>query len=242
MQQLYNRAYCYSIVVVASVWHLGIMCLLLGSALSYPSAQASQPSIGIALSDTCFIMVQQGFDTDCPSIEYLYSTGWDTTDPKVSGGFSVIDDVFQREFPQLQKHYRFYDFGTLPMIWIDPPADTRDKVRMIIIEAELKNYFAGGQMSKEKNQRSVSHDRYVDASCRNAVISAEKWSELIADTIYYMRNNCIEGYTNHDTIEVIEDEITEWDITTSQRWKDDQYLEWIKKNCLNSYGSCDAKP
>jgi hypothetical protein len=86
--------------------------------------------------------------------------------------------------------------------------------------------------------RTVFHDRYVDEKCKQAIINADKWEILLPDTITYMQHNCNDSYTSFEHKEIITKNLTPQDITTSQKYKDQKRLEWIKENCLKTYGIC----
>jgi hypothetical protein len=88
------------------------------------------------------------------------------------------------------------------------------------------------------NERVIYHDRYVDDDCRHATINAEKWKMLVADTIGYMRNNCDSAHTSFNHKEIIVTNMTEHDITTSQKYKDDQRLKYIKQFCIFKFKAC----
>lgn len=86
--------------------------------------------------------------------------------------------------------------------------------------------------------RVIYHDRFVDKYCKKAVINAEKWKMLLPDTIDYMRNNCDEKHTSFNHKEIVVQQLTPQDITTSQKWKDDQRIKWIKEYCIFKFKSC----
>jgi len=85
---------------------------------------------------------------------------------------------------------------------------------------------------------TVYHDRYIDLKCKNAIINADKWFVLLPDTIDYMRNNCEKSHTKFDNKEIITRNYTAQDISTSQKYKDEQRLKWIKENCIFKINSC----
>ena len=86
--------------------------------------------------------------------------------------------------------------------------------------------------------RIIYHDRYVDEYCKHAVINADKWLMLLPDTIDYMRNNCDESHTSFNHKEIVIQNLTNHDITTSQKYKDEQRLKYIKEFCIFKYKAC----
>lgn len=86
--------------------------------------------------------------------------------------------------------------------------------------------------------RILFHDRFVDERCRFAAINAEKTNELLPDTIHHLRSGCSEDSTLFKTKEIIYPNYTNIDITTSQKYKDDQWLKYVKEFCIFKYKSC----
>ena len=90
----------------------------------------------------------------------------------------------------------------------------------------------------KESSTTLYHDRYVDKKCKNAIINAKKWEILLPDTINYMQNNCAESSTNFNNKEIIVKQLTSQDITTSQKYKDEQRLKWIKEFCIFKFKAC----
>lgn len=82
------------------------------------------------------------------------------------------------------------------------------------------------------------HDRFVDVGCKNAIINSDKGMALLLDTISFMQNRCDVSATNFTNSEIITKNYTTHDISTSQKWKDEQRLKWIIQNCLTKYQAC----
>ncbi|QDI74069.1 hypothetical protein [Nitrosopumilus spindle-shaped virus] len=203
------------------------------------SNQGLSKSIGIALSKTCETMVKNNFSSNCPTYEELVQL--DSSNQYISGYFVYDDNGFyHRENPKLNNHYRFYDFEKEWNIFVDPPGDMRDRMRMIYLENNFDLYkISGVSYSKSDDQiRTYGIDRYIH-SCYYATIGSEKWLELLPDTIRYVRSGCDESHTKFkDTIE-IKDELVEHDITTSRAYQHNQWLQQVKDNCTKEYGVCN---
>lgn len=84
--------------------------------------------------------------------------------------------------------------------------------------------------------RVIYHDWFVDSRCKEAMINSDKWETLLPEIIKYLQNSC--ASTDLVNKEIIVKNYTTHDITTSQKYKDEQRLKWIKENCLKVYGSC----
>ncbi|QDI73890.1 hypothetical protein HOV56_gp01 [Nitrosopumilus spindle-shaped virus] len=202
------------------------------------SNQGLSKSIGIALSKTCETMVKNNFTTTCPTYEDLVQL--DSSNQYITGYF-VYDDngYYHRENPTLNNHYRFYDFENEWNIFVDPPGDMRNKMRMIYLESNFDIYKINGvSYAKGDDQiRSYGIDRYVH-SCYYVTIGTDNWLELLPDSVRYVRSGCDDSQTKFkDTIE-IKDEMVEHDITTSRAYQHNEWLNKIKENCLQEYGKC----
>lgn len=197
-------------------------------------------SIGIALSSTCVTMISNNFTTTCPTYEELIPL--DSSDRKITGDFIYEDGYWQRENPILQNHYRFYDLEKDWIYFIDPPGDMRDRIPMIIIESKLPTYMLSSLsfVSSPGNNNTLTYgiERYVDDRCRNIVIGSSDWKKLLPDTINYLRSDCDSSSTFYKTTFTEQLETTYQDVSTSQKYKDDQRLKFIKENCLKTYGAC----
>jgi len=193
---------------------------------------------GISISNTCLTMHKNNVTTDCPTYEAILALFPDTSNQEVSGRFSYIDNTLQRGSPQLQDNYRWYDYQQGVILFIDPDAQTRNEIGMITIHSSLPFYRIADMSSKvEDNKRYLGTGRYVE-DCRNAGIDGKNWIFLLGDTINYMRNDCDPAFTQfNSTIEYNKDLVVH-DITTSNKWLHDQFLEWVKENCLFEYDKC----
>lgn len=222
-----------------------LVCVVVSGAVGFVDAVSVTPltqSIGIAWSKTCMIMLQNNYTTNCPTIKLVYDLGLDNSNKIITGNFSVIDGLFQREHPKLINHWRFYDYDTSFYIFVDPPGDMRKYLKMIYLENDLPEYFAVGDMIKVNDTRVVHHTRYVNPNCSSSTITSEDWLTLLPDTILFMRHACDEDYTLITNHSIFVDEHTKQDITTSAKYQLEKYQSWIKKNCLKTYGICKEQP
>ena len=175
--------------------------------------------IGVDTSKTCKTIIKNGFDSTCPSIEDLIQL--DTSNP-LSGKFGMYDGVFQRGKPLVKNDHELYRFDADFGIILNPSSNVANRIKMIIIEPSLTTYLNPIDMVKMNNTRTVNHDRYVH-NCENAVITADNWKFLLPDTIHYLRTGCT--VTQFNSVETINDPVTEIDISTSRHWQDARKLE-----------------
>lgn len=202
--------------------------------------------IGVELAQSCIIAIKNNFKTECPTYEDLYYL--DSSNIIISGKFVTTDDFFHREPTKIKNSWRWYDMDKSPRIFIDPPFGMNNRIKMITILPNfdtyhrqndlLREYTGNSSSSMQEFDRVLYHDRFMNPNCSVATINADKWQILVNDTINYMQNNCNENYTEVDTIEIISTNKTKFDITTSQKYKDDQRMKWILEFCIFSYGVC----
>lgn len=186
-------------------------------------------AIGIADSKNCINMLKHNFTTNCPGIPDLLKLNLDNSNTKISGGFKKIDGIVQRDKPLLVNHYQIYRYDRTPQLFfIDPPSDMRDRIKMIIIESHFDTYLLDTQMFKANDTRTISKDRYIDSSCRNAIIGADNWRILLPDTITFMQHKCDESFTKIKTLKKISDNRTNTDISTSQKYQLEKWQKEVK--------------
>ena len=187
--------------------------------------------IGVELSKTCQTMIINEFDTNCPTYYDLQSLD---NSLLASGEFRLIDGFYQRDKPLYNNDHVLYDFEKDFIIIVNPSGNIAKRIKMITIENNMSHYFTAYDMHKnDDNTRTINHIRWVD-SCKNAVITAENWQKTLPDTIHYLRTGCT--VTGIDTIETIQDEITEVDLTTSPnyqaKWKQESDIIKCKGLCF----------
>ncbi len=193
---------------------------------------------GISISKTCYNIhrfAPVNSTTKCPTYESIMAVFPDTSVKEVSGGFIYKHNMLQREKAPMEKSYNYYAFKNGTYLFIDPDTETSKNLGMIVIESQLKEYPINYKV--ENNTRVIGVNRYIE-DCRNAVIGAENWIELLGDTIQLLRHNCHPTFTFFNDSKTIISEYTKHDITTSNKWLHDQFLKYVKENCLYEYDKC----
>lgn len=179
-------------------------------------------------------MIKNNISSNCPTYEELNLVFPDTSNKYFSGGFIYKDGYYQRDKPRVNNHWGIYEYDeNTNRVWIDPPGDVIEKMPRVYIAASDFTY----KIDKQKITNSsyiVGQSRYVSSTCTEIIISADNWLYLLGDSIYYMLNDCDPEYTNFDEIKLREWEATVHDITTSAKYKLEQ---WIKesKEAAKSY-------
>ena len=188
-------------------------------------------TVGINLSNTCILMLQNNLTSYCPDYRMILDLKLDSSH-KYSGAFNYTDGYYHREKPYVKNDYTLYDFHQANLI-VDPSQNVAARIKMITITSNFNQYLLEGDIVKENNTRIIHKDRYV-LNCNEAIINADSWLETIADTIQYLRRGCTGTLLN--TVDVIHDNVTKQDRTTSAKYKHDQWLaEAKKKYKLKSY-------
>ncbi len=193
---------------------------------------------GIQISKTCYNIHRYApinSTTNCPTYEAIMAIFPDTSNKEVSGGFVYKHNMLQREKAPMEKSYNYYAFKNQTFLFIDPDLQTSKQLGMIVIESQLKTYPVNYKVVD--NTRIMGEGRYID-DCRNAVITAENWIFLLGDTIEFMRHDCHPTYTLFNQTKIIYANLTKHDITTSSKWLHDEFLKYVKENCLYEYDKC----
>ncbi len=194
---------------------------------------------GITVSNTCLVMHKNNITTDCPTYESIMVLFPDTSNHDVSGKFIFKDNMIQRDKPQFKNSYNWYTFlGHETVLFIDPDTYTQKEIGMITIHPQLGLYKINKMSGKvEDNKRYLGTGRYIE-DCRNAAIDGKNWIFLLGDTINYLRNNCEAQYTQFNSTIEYQAKLTDHDITTSNKWLHETFIEWVKENCLYEYDKC----
>jgi len=160
----------------------------------------------------------------------------DTSRKDISGNFTMIDGILQREPPQLAKHFEFYRNNDAEHLFIDPPIDGTFHMDMIVIETQIPTYKVKESHYVTNGTITFGHSRMMDDACQNASIGADAWLLYMGDTINYMKNDCESEYTHVDTFKEWLLEPTE--IGDKMLFKFYQMEEWLKamvEKCLTRW-------
>src|SRR3990167_440925 len=215
---------------IVNIMVLGFVSLLAISWIdSYAAETFVKNSIGIAFSKVYISQLKLSPDLH-PNYHDLLALNLDNCNARISGDFKTVDGVYQRDTSNLlvnnAKFYQIKDY----LICIDPPRELRTRVHMIYLESQLDIYKTRDQLVKFNNTRTLSEQRYIDEKCTEAVIGAENYLKLLADTIHVMRNDCDYAKSTFNHIITIIDNATNTDISTSQKWKEDIWKKSIKES------------
>lgn len=157
----------------------------------------------------------------------------DSSNTDWSGSFEYEDNILLRQQPVNQYHFEYYRTnGINDVLWIDPPADVMNKIKMIYVESDLKQYkISGSYKIENQNPYLLGHSRHVDSSCRTATMTSNDWPFLLGDTLNFMQNDCDEEFTNFISIQKFYNSWTEWDYTQSYQYKLDKWFESAIESC-----------
>lgn len=186
---------------------------------------------GINLSNTCLTMLKNNISTNCPNYEQILTLFPDSSNKKISGGFIYKEGILQRQEPQYEHHWENYRYDeNKDRLWIDPPGDVLNKIKLITITSNDFTYKIQDQKITN-NSLLVGQGRYISINCSQAIITAKNWIFLLGDTMQTMKKNCIPGSSNFDEIKILSWEKTKHDITTSYKWKLDKWIKESKEKC-----------
>jgi myosin heavy subunit len=194
--------------------------------------------VGVYLSDSCITMIKNNISSSCPTYEDLVNL--DTSSKAASGDFVKTDGFFHREKSKYQNSHRFYDSDDVFRIIIDPQSNEMTRMKTVEIRPNFDTYVLETNMIEYDDINTyliVYHDRYIEG-CKKAVINADKWQMLLPDTIHHLRNECTLESTMYVEKELIPQEKTFQDITTSRDYLHKQWLSFVKEFCIFKYKSC----
>ena len=205
--------------------------VLLAQILSI-STGAAFADYGIVLDDTCLTMLQNNINANCPNYEQIMILFPDTTNQDISGHFIYKNGIIQRQEPQLEKHLEYYRYDSKDTLWIDPPGDVLEKINLITITSYDFTYKIGNQVITN-NTILIGQSRFISKNCDSAIITSKNYLFLLGDTMRFLKRNCDPSQTNFDETKIRTWERTKHDITTSYKWKLDQWIKESKTKCVN---------
>ena len=192
-------------------------------------------NFGITLDNTCKTMIRNNISSNCPTYEDIITLFPDTSIQDVSGKFSYYNGFYQRGPTKFTDSFEYYRFGDRPILFVDPPVETANRIKLIEIKANLDEYLLRGitkSYDAANHTLTLGHGRYVD-SCRLAYVDSSQWAYLVGDSIHYMSKGCSEDSTTFDSKRIIQLYKIKHDITTSYKYK----LEQWQKEMINKCGS-----
>lgn len=136
--------------------------------------------------------------SNCVSTEYLVKN-YDTSDFKISGGFTKINGKYEREDPPYKESTKLYNTNLVKphngtIVFVDPDMYTLARSKQIIIETTLKDYLIKAEKKTEidhdKDKRNVYHYVWFDG-CNIARIGwVENGTYNLPKVLQYMKNGC----------------------------------------------------
>ena len=200
--------------------------------LSFGAAYADY---GIVLDNTCLVFLKNNLTTNCPTYDLINLLFPDTSNRKISGDFVIKQGIYHRQEPQYEHHFNNYRYDeNKDRIWIDPPGDVIDKLKLITITPHDFIYKIGGQ-TITNNTLLTGVSRYIDPHCSSAIITANNFLFLLGDTMQTLKKKCAPNSSLFNDTKIETWEKTKHDITTSYKYKLDT---WIKESKIKCLGKC----
>lgn len=209
---------------------IGLIVLVVAIGVGLPSIYAD--NFGIILDNTCITLLKNNIESNCPSYEDIITLFPDTSNQDVSGKFTYDSGIYQRAPTKLFDSFEYYRFRDSPILFVDPPDETKKHIKLIEIKANLKEYL----LPKHQSYNATSHTltmgvgRYID-SCRTAYIDSTNWSYLLGDTIFHMQHNCSSNSTTFISKTTTQLYKVKHDIATSYKYKLEQYQKESLLKC-----------
>lgn len=163
-------------------------------------------------------------NTDYPSYELLYKNGLDNSVIQ-SGSFDYVNGIFQRVPTNIKNEEQLYAFTTNKLI-LDPSHRMQIKTKTIHIVPSLDAFILKSELQKINDTRIIYKDISISNDCKSATMTSTNWLSLLPKLIYFLRSNCNEDLKLFETFDIIKDNVTEIDITTTANY---QYQQWLKE-------------
>ena len=202
-----------------------ILVLTIGAG-TIPQIEAE--NYGIRLDNTCKTMLVNNITSNCPSYEDIITLFPDTSNRKITGEFGYYHGIYQRLPTKLINSFEYYRFWNTTILFIDPPPNTNDRIRIIEIKANLGEY----KLPKSGTYNPIDHSltlgvgRYID-SCRIAYVDSANWISYVGDTMKHMADNCSPESTTYIDRITTKLNRTVHDITTSYKY---QLAKWQQES------------
>ena len=211
---------------------LGLIVLTVAIGAELPSIFAD--NYGIMLDNTCKTMIKNNISSNCPTYEDIITLFPDTSNRKISGEFGYYNGFYQRLPTKFIDSFEYYHFGDNNILFIDPPAQTAERIKLIEIKANLKEYKLPNNKSYDTKNHTLTLGvgRYISA-CQHAYIDSSNWTYLLGDTIFHMQHGCSEDSTTYVSKTTTQLNKTKHDISTSYKYK---LAQW-QKEMINKCGS-----
>lgn len=227
-----------------------IILFLVVAAVLIPTVDAVRivDDYGITVSKKCQIMIKNNIPSDCPTYEQILELFPDTSPKNYIGDFKIIDDLVQREPMKLKIDNCWHFLNSLAWtqsktLWIDPPGCMQPYMKMITIESNFNEYPLEKNLSTQMKNNTIlmGTERYVNSGCSESIINAKDWIFLTGDTIRFMHHNCDPAFTSFNHIKKYTFEKSNQDISTSNKYKLDEFFKLAKEKYKVSYiGSDDV--
>lgn len=207
--------------------------------MSSQHAEAAQPIKGIAIYIDKTTQISK-------KVTYTDLKDYDNS-PKEIGQLITKNGITKRIYTDKQNNSEWLRFSDKPIIVVDAPGNVANKLKTMTIASQLPEFlrpdqykvteFKSGDAKAVKSIRMTSHSWYVDSRCRDGIITAHDWKVLLPAMIQYLNSDCTGSMPYNNTKSDIK-LLTKHDISTSYKYKDEKWLDIIKKDCLQKRNSC----
>jgi len=213
---------------------LTVLTVVLLAAFGVGLPQIYADNFGISYDNTCKTMIKNNVTSDCPTYEDIITLYPDTSIKGVSGEFGYRDGIYQRLPTKFINSFEYYRHWDRPILFVDPPVETATRIKLIEIKANLDQYLLRGEtpsFNGTEYSLTMGQGRFIDDSCRNAVIDSSQWITLLGDTLYHMDNDCSADSTTFTSKTTVQLSKIIHDITTSYKYKLEQFQKAAIEQC-----------
>ena len=164
-------------------------------------AKRNDQFIAIRLSGTCEMLIKNEYPHNCPTYRELVPM-FDNTDPRFSGDFEDLGYDLNRERPQMDNYWRYYEqVPSWVVITVDPDAHMMNKAALIEIQPNRVHWTCTEKDSAcnepadwDKNEVYVQYDIHIDKYCARAMVSPDM--ESITTAVNQFLEACSEPEDN----------------------------------------------
>lgn len=150
-------------------------------------------NVSIVLSNTCVALIENNLPNNCPTYTELVKQ-YDNTLQHLSGEFVPTEFDIKRGVPQLQNHWKYYEY--LPhwrIISVDPDAEFM--TRSVVVEIQARSFITDSLFGNQKLEfidgaLPLYRDIKISDSCDRIITAPEP--HKVNRAISYAMQNCNE--------------------------------------------------
>jgi len=148
-------------------------------------------NVSITLSNSCITLIENGFNTQCPSYYELFML-YDNMNPEISGEFVESPNDIRRVSSNYSTHLGFYDsFPNWILVMVDPDIEFMMDGHTANIEIQSRHFQVMnpfGYKTPYTGTMTIYDDVKISADCKQVIIAPD--IDLINRVLVYVMGNC----------------------------------------------------